>query len=158
MNSILDFLLLGMAGLTAALILFKAVELYTPGLFGRKKLEVRVLAGADLESELEKLESGMVVLATMAATAPFVGLAATVLQIRAALTLVGGAMPDTSVIAGPIATALGATLLGLASAIPAAAAYNLFARRLQVVENGVRRRLAPQASLGVASASPVDLK
>jgi len=95
----------------------------------------------------------MVLLATIAAVAPFIGLAATVLHIRTALTLIGGATPDTSVIAGPIATALASTLLGLGSAIPAAASYNIFARRIQLTENRARRRLE-QAAMAAALAAP----
>jgi hypothetical protein len=138
----LDSLLLAISAITGALIAFKAVDLYLPGLLGERSAVKSPQNSMELDERLEALERGMVVLATIAAVAPFIGLAATVLHIRTALTLVGGATPDTAVIAGPIATALGSTLLGLGSAIPAAAAYNLFARRIQLTENRARRRLA----------------
>jgi biopolymer transport protein ExbB/TolQ len=149
----LDDFLIVLAALTTALILFKFFELYLPGLLGRKSAAKSPQNLLELDERLEQLERGMVLMATVAAIAPFIGLAATVLHIREALTLVGGATPDTGVIAGPIATALASTLLGLGSAIPAAAAYNLFARRIQLIENRARRRLAPLIPVAEAAAS-----
>jgi pilus assembly protein TadC len=144
--TLLDGLLLTLAGLTAALILYKAVELYTPGLIRRRRPESALKNALELDECLERLERALPLLATIAAIAPFLGLAATVMHIRSALTLIGGSAPDTGIIAGPIAQALSSTLLGLASAIPAAAAYNFFARRLQLIENRVRRRLASRSA------------
>jgi biopolymer transport protein ExbB/TolQ len=150
----LDTFLLVLSALTGALIVFKAVELYLPGLLGRRSADKSPKTSMDLDERLEALERGMVVLATIAAIAPFIGLAATVLHIRTALTLIGGATPDTGVIAGPIATALGSTLLGLGSAIPAAAAYNIFARRIQLTENRARRRLAQELQVAESILTP----
>lgn len=152
----IDIALLSLAAFTVALIGWKTVELYVPGLLRRARAERRANSFVELDVLLESLERGMTLLSTIAVLAPFLGLAATIVHIRTALTLIGGAIPDTTVIAGPIARALGSTLLGLAAAIPAAAAHNVFARRLQLIENRTRRRLVsrgesqgpPESSLG----------
>lgn len=138
---LLDQFLILLMALTAGLIGWNALVLYAPQVLRRAAFGADIHSELELDESLEQLECGMPLLGTLAAVTPFLGLAATVVHIRTALTLVGGTTPDTHIIAGPIATALGSTLLGLASAIPAAAAYNLFARRLQVLENRVRRRL-----------------
>ena len=143
----IDHALIGLSVLTTALISWKALELYLPGLLYRASAEQYVTSTRTLDEVLEQLERGLPLLATIAAVAPFVGLAATIVHIRTALTLIGGATADTAVIAGPVATALGSTLLGLASAIPAATAYNLLARRLQLIENRSRRRLSSELSV-----------
>lgn len=149
MNSaLIDHLLMILAAFTIALIVWKTIELYLPGLRHGIRAEQRPKDLVALDEMLEKLERGMPILSTIAALAPFLGLAATIVHIRAALALIGGALPDTVVVAGPIAKALGSTLLGLASAIPAAAAHNFFSRRLQLIENRVRRRLASTTTPG----------
>jgi biopolymer transport protein ExbB/TolQ len=142
---ILDIALVGLAALTAMLISWKVVKLYWPGLLGELRIEARVHRAEELDEALEIAERGLPLLATIAATAPFVGLAATVLHIMQGLQLLGGASVESSLLAGPIATALHSTLLGLASAVPAVGAYNLMARRLQVAENRVRRALSRKA-------------
>jgi biopolymer transport protein ExbB/TolQ len=119
---LLDLFLIALAGITLAVIAWKAVELTWPRWLG---IETPVSTrGPDFDEFLEKLERGMVFLATVAAAAPFIGLGATVLHIMEALSLLKGTSPEATVIAGPIATALNSTLLGLASAVPAAVAYN----------------------------------
>lgn len=143
--SIFDHILVTIVVITAAVIVWKAVVLYLPGLLKGLRIEVHVSSTEELDEALERAEHGMSLLATIAATAPFIGLAATVLHIMRALEMVGGASVEATIIAGPIATALNSTLLGLASAIPAAAAYNLFARRLQIAENRARRTLGRMA-------------
>lgn len=95
----------------------------------------------DLDEFVEGLEGGLTFLAVVASGAPFVGLAGTVIHIMAALSNIKGAALDIAVISGPVAASLQATLLGLASAIPAAAAYSLLSRRIQVVENTLHRKL-----------------
>ena len=76
-----------------------------------------------------RLEFGQVVLATVASTAPFIGLLGTVWGIYHALLAIGAA-GDAGLdkVAGPVGEALIMTGLGLAVAIPAAVAYNFFAR------------------------------
>lgn len=137
-----DYALIAQVVLTVGLILYKGLELWAPGLVGKASFEAR--AGhtpAQLEETVESLESGMSLLATIAAAAPFVGLVGTVMHIILALRALSGSAIDITVISGPIATALNATLIGLAAAIPAAIAYNLMQRRLQVLHNRQLRRL-----------------
>ncbi|PNS08765.1 MotA/TolQ/ExbB proton channel family protein [Solilutibacter silvestris] len=75
------------------------------------------------------LESGLTVLATVGATAPFVGLLGTVWGIYHALIAIG-ASGDASIsaVAGPVGEALIMTAIGLFVAIPAVLAYNFFSR------------------------------
>lgn len=76
-----------------------------------------------------KLEAGLSLLASIGATAPFVGLLGTVWGIYHALSAVAasGAM-QIDQIAGPVGEALIMTALGLVVAIPAVLAYNAFNR------------------------------
>lgn len=145
--SIIDQGLLLLSAFTIALIVWKSIELYLPGIIKKARAENAAQTPGELDVLLEKLERGMTLLATIAALAPFIGLTATIVHIRSALTLIGGSVPDTAVVAGPIAKALGSTLLGLAAAIPAAAAHNIFSRRLQLIENRTRRRFTAQVSV-----------
>jgi biopolymer transport protein ExbB len=76
-----------------------------------------------------RLESGLTVLASIGATAPFVGLLGTVWGIYHALTSISGAGAiQIEVVAGPVGEALVMTGLGLMVAIPAVLAYNGFNR------------------------------
>jgi biopolymer transport protein TolQ len=77
---------------------------------------------------LRRHEPGLPYLATLGATAPFVGLFGTVWGIMNSFTAIAGAQ-DTSlaVVAPGIAEALFATAMGLLAAIPAVIAYNRFA-------------------------------
>lgn len=143
---ILDWILIGLASGTAMLISWKTVALYWPGLLGQVRIESRVTSEVELDEALEGAERGLPLLATIAATAPFIGLAATVLHIIKALEMLDGASVEVTVLAGPVATALYSTLLGLASAVPAAGAYNIMARRLQLAENRARRAFSRRAA------------
>jgi hypothetical protein len=79
---------------------------------------------------LDKLQFGQVLLATVGSTAPFVGLLGTVWGIYHALTGIAGAGQITiDKVAGPVGEALIMTAAGLAVAIPAVLAYNVFGRR-----------------------------
>jgi biopolymer transport protein ExbB len=76
-----------------------------------------------------KLESGLTILASVGATAPFVGLLGTVWGIYHALAAVSSAgTVQIDKIAGPVGEALIMTALGLTVAIPAVLAYNAFTR------------------------------
>jgi biopolymer transport protein TolQ len=81
--------------------------------------------------ELKRLEGGLVFLATVGSTAPFIGLFGTVWGIINSFSAIA-ASKDTSlaVVAPGIAEALSATALGLIAAIPAVMAYNKFAAML----------------------------
>ncbi|HQR71320.1 MAG TPA: MotA/TolQ/ExbB proton channel family protein [Burkholderiaceae bacterium] len=137
-----------------ALIVWKAIELYLPALQRRTSLERTVTSDIELDEGLERLERGMSLLATIAATAPFIGLGATVLHIMQALNSLAGSNAEAGVIAVPIASALYSTLLGLTSAVPAAIAYNLMQRRLQVIENRARRNLQAAAAPSTSAGHP----
>jgi biopolymer transport protein ExbB/TolQ len=128
-----DYSLLVLIAITIAIIVFKTIELYAPKLMGAPH-PVAVLQN-NWRQGMTRLERGLTLLAMIASTAPFVGLAGTLLHIMDALRSMANQGVDIRVISGPIATALVATLLGLASAVPAAAAHALFTRRLQVIEN-----------------------
>ncbi|MDR1076327.1 MAG: MotA/TolQ/ExbB proton channel family protein [Xanthomonadaceae bacterium] len=77
--------------------------------------------------ESAKLQSGMILLATVGATAPFVGLLGTVWGIYGALIKIGQTgQASIDAVAGPVGEALIMTALGLFVAIPAVFAFNFF--------------------------------
>ena len=145
----IDIFLIFLMVSTIAFIAWKAIALYRPQLLKLDDLETKPPQdGHDLEERIERLESGLPVIATIASSGPFVGLSATVLHIMTALAAIKGASLDIGLVAGPIATALNSTLLGLGSAVPAAIAYNLFIRRVQLLENRGKRELAKKGAAG----------
>ena len=82
-----------------------------------------------IDEDKADMEFGQSFLATVASSAPFVGLFGTVWGIYhalAAISLTGQSTLDK--VAGPVGEALIMTGIGLAVAIPAAMAYNAFAR------------------------------
>ncbi len=94
----------------------------------------RVLRDA-LHGVLGRLQYGQVLLATVGATAPFVGLLGTVWGICRALTARGGGGQVTiDRISGPVGEALVMTAAGLAVAIPAVLAYNVLGRLIGRIE------------------------
>ncbi|MBT9594566.1 MAG: MotA/TolQ/ExbB proton channel family protein [Vitreoscilla sp.] len=87
-----------------------------------------------LDEETMQLESGLTMLATIGATAPFVGLFGTVWGVYHALVAIGMSGAGTlDKVAGPVGEALIMTGLGLAVAIPAVVAYNAFTRSNRVL-------------------------
>lgn len=94
----------------------------------------RVLRDA-LHEVLGRLQFGQVLLATVGSTAPFVGLLGTVWGIYHALTAMAGAGQITiDRVSGPVGEALVMTAAGLAVAIPAVLAYNVFGRHIGRIE------------------------
>ena len=82
------------------------------------------------------LEAGLTVLATVGATAPFVGLLGTVWGIYNALIRIGATgQADIGAVAGPVGEALIMTAIGLGVAIPAVLGYNFFVRLNRSVNN-----------------------
>lgn len=82
-----------------------------------------------IEQDKSRLEYGQTFLATVASSAPFVGLFGTVWGIYGALMAIGMSGQGTlDKVAGPVGEALIMTAIGLAVAIPAAISYNAFAR------------------------------
>lgn len=84
---------------------------------------------------LAKLQFGQVLLASVGATAPFVGLFGTVWGIYHALGSISAAGNITiEKISGPVGEALIMTAAGLAVAIPAVLAYNVFGKLVAACE------------------------
>ena len=84
-------------------------------------------------------QSGVAVLASIASTAPFVGLFGTVWGIYHALTAIGIAGQATiDKVAGPVGEALIMTAMGLAVAVPAVLGYNWLVSRNKRVAEAVR--------------------
>lgn len=84
-----------------------------------------------IEVQSARLHRNLPILATIASTAPYVGLFGTVLGIlRAFAEIASTGQTGASVVAAPIAEALTATALGLGVAIPAVMAYNYFSGRV----------------------------
>jgi biopolymer transport protein ExbB len=82
-----------------------------------------------------RLQWGQTLLASVGATAPFVGLLGTVWGIYHALLGLGQATDLTlDQVAGPVGEALVMTAMGLAVALPAVLAYNFLGRRASAVE------------------------
>jgi len=82
-----------------------------------------------IDEDRSQLEFGQTFLATVASAAPFVGLFGTVWGIYHALIAISVSGQGTlDKVAGPVGEALIMTAAGLAVAIPAAVAYNGFAR------------------------------
>ncbi len=87
-----------------------------------------------LDEETARLESGLTLLATVGATAPFVGLFGTVWGVYHALVAIGMSGSGTlDKVAGPVGEALIMTGLGLAVAIPAVVGYNMLTRANRVL-------------------------
>lgn len=88
-----------------------------------------------LHRGLAHLQSGQVVLASVGSTAPFVGLFGTVWAIYHALVGVAAAGSITiDKVSGPIGEALLMTAAGIAVAVPAVLAYNVFGKRVAACE------------------------
>lgn len=87
-----------------------------------------------LDEETTRLENGLTLLATVGATAPFVGLFGTVWGVYHALLAIGMSGAGTlDKVAGPVGEALIMTGIGLAVAIPAVMAYNGLTRSNRVL-------------------------
>ena len=102
---------------------------------GDKAQQLTRLLRDALHGVLLKLQFGQILLATVGSTAPFVGLLGTVWGIYHALIgLVGAGQVTIDKIAGPVGEALIMTAAGLAVAIPAVLAFNLFGRYIGRIE------------------------
>lgn len=82
-----------------------------------------------IDQDKARLEGGLTFLATVASSAPFVGLFGTVWGIYHALAVISSSgQASLDKVAGPVGEALIMTGIGLAVAIPAAVAYNVIVR------------------------------
>jgi len=118
--------------------LLEATQVQPPGSLAssgdRSQQLTRVLRDA-LHRILDKLQFGQVLLATVGSTAPFVGLLGTVWGIYHALTGIATAGQITiDKVSGPVGEALIMTAAGLAVAIPAVLAYNVYGRLVGRIE------------------------
>jgi biopolymer transport protein ExbB len=95
---------------------------------------VALVTQRSVRRESARLISGLVVLASIGATSPFVGLFGTVWGIRHALVGIGfTAQATIDKVAGPVGEALMMTAFGLAVAIPAVLGYNFLLRAVRAV-------------------------
>jgi len=96
--------------------------------------------GAAVALEVDRLSDRLNILATVGATAPFVGLLGTVLGIMRSFTAIAGQQSTSLAVVAPgIAEALFATAIGLFAAIPAVIAYNRFSHGIDKVEARLNR-------------------
>jgi biopolymer transport protein ExbB len=88
-----------------------------------------------LHGVLAQLQFGQVLLASIGSTAPFIGLFGTVWGIYHALLSISAAGAITiEKVSGPVGESLVMTAAGLAVAIPAVLAYNVFSKRVAASE------------------------
>ena len=94
-------------------------------------------AGAE---QLDKLESKVVFLATVGNTSPFLGLLGTVWGVMDSFASIGvKGTASLAVVAPGIASALIATIAGLAVAIPAVIGYNHLNHKLKVISSDIEK-------------------
>ncbi len=114
----------------------------TRGKRGEAESETELGGSANVEramrratnQEVTKLEKALTFLATIASTAPFIGLFGTVWGIMNAFRGLSTAQTSSiQAVAPGISEALIATAVGLAAAIPAVVAYNHFNREVRVL-------------------------
>jgi len=93
-----------------------------------------------LDDFTARAQSGLTVLASIASTAPFVGLFGTVWGIYHALLGIGAAgQVSIDQVAGPVGEALIMTALGLLVAIPAVLGYNTLVRGNKAIHHQLKR-------------------
>jgi biopolymer transport protein TolQ len=115
--------------------------------------------------EVEQLQRGLSVLATVGSVAPFVGLFGTVWGIMNAFQGIAASNNTSLAVVAPgIAEALFATALGLVAAIPAVVAYNRasgdlnhYAGRLSTLVGLVEVQLSRQLEAGQSQVEDVDV-
>jgi biopolymer transport protein ExbB len=114
-----------------------------------------------LHAVLAQLQFGQVLLASIGSTSPFIGLFGTVWGIYHALISISAAgSMSIERVAGPVGEALVMTAAGLAVAIPAVLAYNIFGKMVGACEaelegfaHDLREMVADQPATSTATAS-----
>ena len=113
-----------------------------------------------LHAVLAQLQFGQVLLASIGSTAPFIGLLGTVWGIYHALASISAAGTiSIERVSGPVGEALIMTAAGLAVAIPAVLAYNVFGKLVGACEadlEGFALDLREMAADGAAAVPPSD--
>jgi biopolymer transport protein TolQ len=88
-----------------------------------------------IQREAERYESNLLVLATIGSAGPFIGLFGTVWGIMTSFTAIAASKNTSLAVVAPgIAEALFATAIGLAAAIPAVIAYNIYQKEAAKVQ------------------------
>jgi len=133
---------------------------------GRDSLKERINRVGQISSnvEVEHLQKGLSILATVGSVAPFVGLFGTVWGIMNAFQGIAASNSTSLAVVAPgIAEALFATALGLVAAIPAVVAYNRasgdlnsYAARLSTLVGLVEVQLSRQLEAGEGLVENVD--
>ena len=133
---------------------------------GRDSLNERINRVGQISSnvEVEQLQKGLSILATVGSVAPFVGLFGTVWGIMNAFQGIAASNSTSLAVVAPgIAEALFATALGLVAAIPAVVAYNRasgdlnsYAGRLSTLVGLVEVQLSRQLEAGEALVENID--
>lgn len=101
---------------------------------GRSSKDVQVAINSTGNIELDFLERGMTVLATIANVAPMLGFLGTVIgMIEAFAAIEQAGQVDPSLVAGGIKVALITTAAGLTIAVPVHLAYNFFVSRVDLL-------------------------
>jgi biopolymer transport protein ExbB/TolQ len=125
---------------------------------GQKKSSGRLhdAVGRAVTHETLALQKNLPYLATIASTAPYVGLFGTVLGILDAFRKIAQAGGDMnpSVVSGSISEALITTAIGLGVAVPAAIAYNLLLARVNLLGLKIESRALEAADRATAGATP----
>lgn len=113
---------------------------------------LRALFIAHRLREKASAERGLVIMGTLGNNAPFIGLFGTVLGIIRAFHDLGtaGSQGPAAVMTG-ISEALIATAVGILVAIPAVIAYNLFNRRIRVMDYRMEEAAEALHALAIAS-------
>jgi biopolymer transport protein ExbB len=112
-----------------------------------------------LQQGLGHLQFGQVVLASIGSTSPFIGLFGTVWGIYHALVAIGtGGAFSIDKVAGPVGEALVMTAAGLAVAIPAVLAYNLFGKWIGQCEAQLEGFAHDLRELMLEGAGPATLR
>lgn len=102
---------------------------------GRRESQLPRRLRDALHNVLRQLQFGQVLLASIGSTAPFIGLFGTVWGIYHALVAISSAGAlSIERISGPVGEALVMTAVGLAVAIPAVLAYNIFGKLVGACE------------------------
>ncbi len=106
------------------------------------------------ESVQSNMQNGLAFLATVASTAPFVGLFGTVWGIYNALVKIGvSGQASIDKVAGPVGEALIMTAIGLAVAVPAVLGYNFIVRKNKTTLEKIRNFGSDLHSVLIGSAA-----
>lgn len=106
------------------------------------------------DSVQSNMQNGLAFLATVASTAPFVGLFGTVWGIYNALVKIGvSGQASIDKVAGPVGEALIMTAIGLAVAVPAVLGYNFIVRKNKTTLDKIRNFGSDLHSVLIGSAA-----